>query len=249
MSNKSSPAVIGIPGLVIALFHLAACSDVEQRTYLLKASADPAPQTVELWYEKSQPRRWTRAYALRFPRYYYAYEDNHKSLKQTTIGLSMDRQSFDPLAVIVARELGISELSKATNSDRERIVRAMKAAYEPHNNRATVVEITGGGAMRRPSPGNTFYKLFKPAGESAGFALFAHRDQQMAEDPPELEGFSISNPLVLVRCAGGNENCSFSVGYKRSTMSFVLPRSDFEQALPIARQLTGLLESHEVESR
>jgi hypothetical protein len=153
-------------------------------------------------------------------------------------------KNLEPLAVSVGRERGIADLAKASKSQRQAIVYAMKTRDW---DRAMLVEVTGGGGLANPGPDANYHKNVKPVGERAGFALFARGNApSRTEDPPELEGYSASEPFVWVRCPGGNRNCSFDVAYKRSRVNFNLPRSEFERAVPVAKHLLQLLKSHDV---
>ena len=65
---------------------------------------------VELW---NQPvplsNDYARAFAIELPQNYYVYRDNHHYLRQTRIGLLLDKETLQPLAKRLSAEAGVIE--------------------------------------------------------------------------------------------------------------------------------------------
>lgn len=218
------------------LLALASCSDIQTRTYKMKLSADSTPNEVEL-YREVEAEELTRifAYSIEFPQSYYYYEDNHRHLKQTKIGLLFDRETLGPLAPAVVKEAAKPEYVKK-NILPERLLE------ERYGTRSLVVTITGLRGeqnIRRPtssletlaeSPDYLWQTRPTPGNPGSGDAM--------------LYGYSLTDPLVRVSCASIEADCGVEIQYLRSRVEFNWPKADIAQAIPMARRLTVILAQH-----
>ncbi len=86
------------------------CSDIRRDTFEVELTTDELSKIVELW---NQPvplsNDYARAFAIELPQNYYVYRDNHHYLRQTRIGLLLDKETLQPLAKRLSAEAGVIE--------------------------------------------------------------------------------------------------------------------------------------------
>lgn len=221
---------------MFALLALAGCEEIQTSTWIVKLSADPTLHEVELYreVEAERPAR-AFAYSIEFPQSYYFYEDNHRHLKQTTIGLLFDRATLGPFAPVVIKEAAKPEYEK-------RYVRPERILSEKYRLRSLLVIITGLHGeqhIRRPAlpkeampelPGFLWHARATPGNPGSGGAM--------------LHGYSTSDPPTHASCPAIDGDCTVEIQYLRSKVRYRWPKADIEQAIPVARRLTAILARH-----
>lgn len=219
----------------LGLLALAGCEDIQTSTWIVKLSADPTSHEVEL-YREVEAEELTRAfaYSVEFPQSYYFYEDNHRHLKQTTIGLLLDRETLGPIAPVV-----IKEASKPVYAKRS--VQPERLFFEQYRARSLSVTITGlRGEQHIRRPAVTQVAL----PNHPGFLWHSRPAPGNPESNESLHGYSITDPLVHASCPATDGDCAVEFEYLRSKVRFRWPKADLEQALPVARRLTAMLAKH-----
>ena len=223
---------------------LGGCSGIKQDTYEVQLTTDRTPHTVELWREGRRSTKLEYVYSLAFAQAYYPYRDNHCCLKQTTIGLLMDKASLSPWTEIVASQSGINE---GLDYPRWKTSQLARAAIPPGNydRRSVWVTIRGGpdSEVRRGDIKPTVLTAEHDIGEWSGFRSVSHK-VPFTPTLPDISGYSTTGSLVWVKCLDGVKNCSFSRNWRGSTIEFVLNRKDAGEAVQISDRLVRFLEQH-----
>lgn len=227
---------------------LVACSGIRHYTYEIELTTDRQPHTVELWVEPAENSgggEWL-AYAMTFPQSYLAYRDNHDSLKQTTIGLLLDRQTLKPLTEVIASETGLREGLEVPRWQEGPL---KKAAYGTYAARQLFVTVTGHAQPRpvsRRDAAAVYGKMYDRVGESGGFEVYKVRHQQghPARGLPELAGYQSSDPQLYFRCLPGVVRCSVTKPYRTSDVTFSIERTALAQAPTLVVRICKLLDQH-----
>ncbi len=216
-------------GMTIAL---TACSDVRQRTDELGLTTDRSPHTVELWGETDPDGKLEYRYSLTFDQAYYMYQDNHCCLKQTTIGLLLDKQNLKPWTETVSAETGSTQPLDLENP-----------ALLQQRRRSSMVTIRG---TRYSEPER---RVIKPVGREYDIGNWhgfhsVSRDTGIKSMFHDVTGYSAAGPLVRVLCLDRGTNCTFYRYWNRSEISFILDRKDAGEAVQLSDRLVRLLQQH-----
>jgi hypothetical protein len=207
----------------------------------MELTTDTDTQVVELFYHPEEmSRKYATAYALRFPQSYYAYRDNHNYREQTTIGLLLDRRSLRSLTEVMHSETGIQEPLSVLRWREGALLKLLQARYRDRELLVRIIESPGGGEWRPPE-GTTPHR---PVRQVFGFTVTNEKAAGAGDQMPRLEGYSLSQPPVRMLCYSGVGNCTFFVNYRRSQITFVLPRSHAAEAHATARGIIRLLDRH-----
>lgn len=245
MRRDSIFAQVAATVLGCATSALGSCSNVQQYTYEIELTTDREPQTVELWYEPQEGSRdgLQFAYALTLPQSYYAYRDNHHSRRQTTIGLLLDRKTFQPLTDVIASETGLRESLQVPRGQEGALKRA---AFEKFRSRNLLVRIEGHGQPRpnSPNPAAVFGEMYDYVSERDGFSVYQGRVRRGGPDRglPELAGYQTASPDVHFHCVVGAIRCYVEAPYRQSDIRFPIERDGLSQAPAIMSSIRKLLD-------
>jgi hypothetical protein len=223
---------------LLAMCSLLGCSGPRIDTYEIELTTDTEPQMVELFYNPDpHSMKYASAYGLKFPQSYYAYRDNHNYREQTTIGLLLDRRSLRALTEVMRSETGIHESLSVPRWKEGALKKLQLARYRDRELFVRIIGNTGGGVWK-PREGTPVL------GQVAGFAIMQNKAAGTGDLMPRLEGYSPSQPSLHMVCYARVPNCTFFVDYRKSQITFVLPRSQVAEAHASARGIIQLLDRH-----
>ena len=223
---------------------LFGCSEIKTDSYEVELTTDTDPHLVELWSQTEElSNERAPLYRLRMPQSYFAFRDNHAALRQTTIGLMLDKSKFAPLTEAVHRETGVEEGLSTPSHHEGALKEQIEARYGDRQLFFRIIGSTGGLGLRRP-PQQKLLQFGTRFRRENGFAIVERpRTSSPGNGSPDLLGYSLADPVIEMRC-GAKANCTFFTDYRGSRISFVLPRSEMRDAPEIARKITHLLDQH-----
>lgn len=226
------------------------CSDIPLDTFEVEVTTDRDPHIVELWYHpNARSNEFQRAYRLKFPQSYYGYRDNHKYLKQTAIGLVLDKRDLMPLTEVIAKETGIHEALSVSPAF-EGVLK--KKIWGPYDDRKLWVDIRGlSGRPALTRLDMPWVLISSPVlyhDIDLGFDITeGPLDEETRKRLPSISGYSSQGPVIRMHCPRDVHNCSFETDFRNSYIHFVLPRSDAAKAHMFVLKLLDLIQRHIVE--
>ena len=229
---------------------LASCSDINRDTFEIEYTTDDNPHTVELYHqgEKQGDRNWHRLYGLTFPQLYYAYRDNHDSLKQSAIGLLLDRETLRPLTEVIASETGVTE---TLNTPRFREGKLKRINYLKYRGRECFLLLSGNTPVSKVDVSieksrENYSQWLDFVEDSNGIAIYRYRTKHNNDDGglPDIYAFDLRFPALTYRCSGGTPYCSAMFPYRGSAAVFTFPRNQLLDAYDLAKQIMRLLDRH-----
>lgn len=230
-----------------------ACSGIRRYTYEIELTTDPDEHRVELWYDQGDGEGEKVTYALNLRQSYYAYRDNHEAEKQTTIGLLLDVKTFKPLTELISAETGVRE-ALATPRSKEGALK--KLAFGSYRSRQLFVTITGRTApppITRSNPAKGCGEMYESRGIKDGFAVceVPHSPGYIDNGLPELVGYDdTTNNRIRFNCLAAVAECSMSMPYRASTISFGFSRGKLAASRTLMFSVEQLLEKNQpVEGR
>lgn len=223
------------------------CSDIPLDTFEVEVTTDRDPHIVELWYHpNARSNEFRRAYRLKFPQSYYGYRDNHKYLKQTAIGLVLDKQDLMPLTEVVAKETGIHEALSISPAFEGALKKKIWDSYVERMLWVVIRGLYGRPALTRTDMSRVFVSAPVVYHDiDRGFDIVEDSSKESTStDLPLLRGYSSEGTVIRMTCSQGVPNCSFGTEYRNSSIDFSLPRSEAAKAHVIVPKLLDLIERH-----
>lgn len=235
--------------LAVCVF-LIGCSEVPRITFEIELTTDDNPHKVELYYRAKEPNdgRSHRLYGLKFPQQYYAYRDNHDSLKQSTIGLLLEKKTFKPITQVISAETGIIE---TISTPRWREGNLKRLAWSKYDDRKIMVLLKGNvPTLKVPVQKlrKIYSRVYDFGGESDGIAFYRVRHPPNFPDGglPELHAYNLKYPALAYYCASSVTRCSVTFPYRGGAAIFSLHRNQLGEAHDFAMRINRLLDHHVV---
>ena len=223
------------------------CSDhVPQRTGAMHLVDDPTARTVRLMrrLDGSGRARFEPVLEMTAPAAYYAYLDNHKYFNQTAIGLAIERNTFQPIASVIARERPISD------------TQTLAGQYGRHYvDRALIVNITAAGdstadALIRQEKSRRADGKF--VGTRWGFDFYHRATGGSGDAGADLANFAgvafHQAGNLYANCGELSPGCGVEFFFRGAKVHFVLRRSELNSALAYRNRLISFLERHVIRS-
>lgn len=230
--------------LWVSLVGASACSDIRENTFEIELTTDTVQHTVELWYQPEGKRTDERAYSLRFPQKFYAYRDNHHYLKQTTVGLLLEKPSLRSFAQVISEETGVRERISEPRH-REGSLKSIQMKKYPR--RDLFVAITGGPKNPTTSLASVNASLSENhdfVGQQSGFYVYSDRSTIPGVPASGLVGVYGADPTLQFWCGRLPSKCDFFFFYHNTTVKFALSRAEIATAPNLANGIKKILDAH-----
>jgi hypothetical protein len=236
-----------IPTMLL-ICQLLGCSGPKTYTFEVALTTNNSLWTNTLWRpSNSHYGKFVRDFSIRIPQNFYIYRDNHQYKDQTTIGLALNKDTFNPISLTIARTEHI-DLSKLSWSDPNPLDHLFQAKpYRKYLLNVTIMGRKYGSKVIRPSTDSNFTKLFQFFKEDSGYLLYLSKGQpQLNKDLLKITGYSKSGRTIRMFCLSSVNNCSFDFDYKSSTVTMVLPREDMGQSQALVNRVVRFLDQSNV---
>ena len=235
-------------GIALMLAAASGCSDIRQNTFEVELTTDREPQTVELWYQPNERSKdWALAYRVRFAQSYYPYRDNHYHLKQTTIGMLLDKNSFAPLTEVIGRDRQIEEPLSLAPGEEGALKRQLDGHYRQRRLWVMIWGLRGRKELGRQDMPRILASA-PPLRTDHGFDIVKQSTSGATnKELPDIVGYSAAGRVIRMACPSDVRTCSFETEFRHSRMHFSLPRSEMALAHNISERLVRLIEQHLVQ--